>query len=132
MKTYVREFNEEYSVDAKTTSCTIHCRLRNPGIHFDKKRLNRRFPGVAILNDGDLMFELKASTTCAEGDTYNAHLGKCIALRKARYKMLNKSWRIWRFLENEFDRQSDRCSELAESCWNASLSEFTNVNMLGL
>ena len=134
MKTFVKVIEEEYVVQGKTTHCRLFCQLMPPSPFTSTtiSKIQRRF---RYFDPGDspyFKFCVKASATCMKGDRYDASLGKNIANSKARAKMFNVAYRIWRIVKDSLYDEAAQYNYIKNKCWDANLSESLHADILGL
>ena len=134
MKTFVKVIKEEYEIQGKTTHCCLFCQLIPPSplTSTTISKIQKRFRYFDPDDSPYFKFCVKASTTCMKGDRYDASLGKNIANRKARAKMFNVAYRIWRIVKDSLYDEAAQYNYIKNKCWDANLSEFLHADILGL
>lgn len=134
MKTFVKVIKEEYEIQGKTTHCCLFCQLIPPSplTSTTISKIQKRFRYFDPDDSPYFKFCVKASTTCMKGDRYDASLGKHIANSKARAKMFNVAYRIWRIVKDSLYDEAAQYDYIKNKCWDANLSEFLHADILGL
>lgn len=136
MKTFVKVIEEKYEIQGKTTHCYLSCSLIPPSplTSATISKIQRRFKYFNYNPDESPYFKfcVKASATCMKGDRYDASLGKHIANSKARAKMFNVAYRIWRIVKDSLYDEAAQYNYIKNKCWDANLSESLHADILGL
>ena len=134
MKTFVKVIKEEYEIQGKTTHCCLFCQLIPPSplTSTTISKIQKRFRYFDPDDSPYFKFCVKASATCMKGDRYDASLGKHIANSKARAKMFNVAYRIWRIVKDSLYDEAAQYNYIKNNCWDANLSEFLHADILGL
>ena len=134
MKTFVKVIKEEYEIQGKTTHCCLFCQLIPPSplTSTTISKIQKRFRYFDPDDSPYFKFCVKASDTCMKGDRYDASLGKNIANSKARAKMFNVAYRIWRIVKDSLYDEAAQYDYIKNKCWDANLSEFLHADILGL
>ena len=134
MKTVVKVIKEDYEIQGKTTHCCLFCQLIPPSplTSTTISKIQKRFRYFDPDDSPYFKFCVKASTTCMKGDRYDASLGKHIANSKARAKMFNVAYRIWRIVKDSLYDEAAQYDYIKNKCWDANLSEFLHADILGL
>ena len=134
MKTFVKVIEEEYVVEGKTTHCCLSCQLIPP-LPLTSTTISKIQKRFRYFNPDEypyFKFCVKASATCMKGDRYDASLGKHIANSKARAKMFNVAYRIWRIVKDSLYDEAAQYNYIKNKCWDANLSESLHADILGL
>lgn len=134
MKTFVKVIEEKYEVQGKTTHCCLFCQLIPPSplTSTTISKIQKRFRYFNPDDSPYFKFYVKASATCMKGDRYDASLGKHIANSKARAKMFNVAYRIWRIVKDSLYDEAAQYNYIKNKCWDANLSESLHADILGL
>lgn len=83
----------------------------------------KKFPNVSC--DGE--FTVKAKARCNNTDTFDEKKGKRIAESRAKAKMFNIAWKVWRECEDALVDMAQECQKTSQACVTAMDIELNHV-----
>lgn len=124
----------KFHIDAenKVVICELKCNMqmhKHPAWNIIYEEMwSKRFPNVGW----DGVFTVKAKARCNSIDTFDEVRGKRIAESRAKVKMFNTAWRVWRECENFLNILAYKCQKTSQACMLAMDIEKKHVMELSL
>lgn len=75
----------------------------------------------------DGQFTVKAKSRCNAPDTFDETVGKRIAESRAKAKMFNIAWKVWRECEDALVDMAQECQKTSQACVTAMDIELNHV-----
>lgn len=83
----------------------------------------KKFPYVSW----DGQFTVRAKARCNASDTFDETVGKRIAESRAKAKMFNIAWKVWRECEDALVDMAQECQKTSQACVTAMDIENNHV-----
>lgn len=134
MRNRVMITDTKFHVDAenKVVVCELKCDLQMPKhpswIVLQDDMYRRKFPNVGYSGE----FTVKAKARCNNIDTFDEKKGKMIAESRAKAKMFNIAWRVWRECEDALADLAQECQKTSQACVKAMDIELNHVRELSV
>lgn len=134
MRNRVMITDTKFHVDAenKVVICELKVDMqmhKHPAwIAIDSTMWKKKFPNVSY--DGE--FTVKAKARCNNTDTFDEKKGKMIAESRAKAKMFNIAWRVWRECEDALADLAQECQKTSQACVKAMDIELNHVRELSV
>lgn len=75
----------------------------------------------------DGKFTVRAKARCNASDTFDETVGKRIAESRAKAKMFNIAWKVWRECEDALVDMAQECQKTSQACVTAMDIELNHV-----
>lgn len=75
----------------------------------------------------DGQFTVRAKARCNASDTFDETVGKRIAESRAKAKMFNIAWKVWRECEDALVDMAQECQKTSQACVTAMDIELNHV-----
>lgn len=129
MKNRVRIIESTYHVDEKNkvVVCELKADLqmsKHPAYYEIRRDMwKKKFPNI----DWDGQFTVRAKARCNASDTFDETVGKRIAESRAKAKMFNIAWKVWRECEDALVDMAQECQKTSQACVTAMDIENNHV-----
>lgn len=129
MKNGVRITDAKFNVDTvnKVVVCELNCDLqldKHPAwLAINPSMWEKKFPNI----DWKGSFTVKAKARCNDMDTFDEKKGKMIAESRAKAKMFNIAFRIWKDCAKALKNASVKCMTTSTACMGALQIEADHV-----
>lgn len=110
----------------KVVVCTLKCDMqlyKHPAWNAIDSKMFKSLPYV----NWEGKFIVKAKARCNATDTFSAETGKRIAESKAKAKMFNTAWKVYRKCEDALVDLAQECQKSSQACVKAMDIENNHV-----
>ena len=110
----------------KLVVCTLKCDMqlyKHPAWNAIDSKMFKSLPYV----NWEGKFIVKAKARCNATDTFSAETGKRIAESKAKAKMFNTAWKVYRMCEDALVDLAQECQKSSQACVKAMDIENNHV-----
>lgn len=122
----IEKFNFHVDEVNKIVVCKLECDMqlhKHPAWNAIDSRMFKSIPYVSW----DGKFIVKAKARCNATDTFDVETGKRIAESKAKVKMFNTAWKVYRMCEDALVDLAQECQRYSQACVKAMDIENNHV-----